>query len=143
MGFDKNVDEIQGRILGMKTLPSTRKTFSQVRREENRKNVMLGAGMTSIIIKQNTALIVWALMPTQHIGKERESISVIIIENHIVFETIAEKFIKRIADLKITKSDKDKENRGNHVFINETVSTKKSCPFNKEHIETFHKIFLH
>ncbi|XP_022857417.1 uncharacterized protein LOC111378451 [Olea europaea var. sylvestris] len=37
MGLDKSLDEVRGRILGAKPLPSLREVFFEVRREESRK----------------------------------------------------------------------------------------------------------
>ena len=42
LGLDKILDEVRGRILGTKPLPSIREAYSEVRREESRKKVMLG-----------------------------------------------------------------------------------------------------
>ena len=42
MGLDKSLDEVRGRNLRTKPLPSLREAFSEVRREESRKCVMLG-----------------------------------------------------------------------------------------------------
>ena len=42
MGLDKSLDEVRGRILGTKPLPSLREAFSKVRREESCKRVMMG-----------------------------------------------------------------------------------------------------
>ena len=40
-GLNQELDEVRGRILGRKPLPSIREIFSEVRREENRRKVML------------------------------------------------------------------------------------------------------
>ncbi|RVW39537.1 Retrovirus-related Pol polyprotein from transposon RE1 [Vitis vinifera] len=40
-GLNHNLDEVRGRILGRKPLPSIREVFSEVRREEARRKVML------------------------------------------------------------------------------------------------------
>lgn len=48
MGLDKSLDEVRGRILGTKPLPNLREVFSEVRREESRKRVMLGHQASSI-----------------------------------------------------------------------------------------------
>ena len=42
MGLDKSLDEVRSRILATKPLPSLREAFSEVRREESRRRVMLG-----------------------------------------------------------------------------------------------------
>ena len=43
LGLNKNLDEVQGRILGMKPLPNIWEAFSEVPREESRKKVMMGS----------------------------------------------------------------------------------------------------
>ncbi|XP_019073374.2 uncharacterized protein LOC109121951 [Vitis vinifera] len=39
---DKSLDEVRGRILGTKPLPTIQEAFSEVRREESRKKLMMG-----------------------------------------------------------------------------------------------------
>ena len=39
-GVSRNLDEVKGRILGRKPLPSIREIFSKVRQEECRKRIM-------------------------------------------------------------------------------------------------------
>lgn len=41
-GLDKSLNEVRGRIMGFKPFPTLREAFSEVRREESRKKVMLG-----------------------------------------------------------------------------------------------------
>ncbi|XP_073037355.1 uncharacterized protein [Primulina eburnea] len=41
-GLDKSLDDVRGRILSIKPLPSIREAVSEVRREESRRKVMLG-----------------------------------------------------------------------------------------------------
>ncbi|GMP56667.1 hypothetical protein CsSME_00021073 [Camellia sinensis var. sinensis] len=43
LGLNTNLDEIRGRIMGVKPLPSLREAFSEVRREESRKKLMIGS----------------------------------------------------------------------------------------------------
>lgn len=40
-GVNWELDEVRGRILGLKPLPSIYEVFTEVRREESRKRVML------------------------------------------------------------------------------------------------------
>ena len=42
LGLHKNLDEIRGRLLAVKPLPSIREAFSEVRSEASRRKVMLG-----------------------------------------------------------------------------------------------------
>ena len=41
-GLNKGLDEVRGRILGMKPLPNIKEVFAEVQREESCKRVMLG-----------------------------------------------------------------------------------------------------
>ena len=42
LGLNKNLDEVRGRVLATKPLPSLSKAFFEVQREKRRKKVMLG-----------------------------------------------------------------------------------------------------
>lgn len=42
LGLNQELDEVRGRILGTKPMPNLREVFSEVRREESRRRVMLG-----------------------------------------------------------------------------------------------------
>ena len=42
LGLNQNLDEVRGRVLGTKPLPKIREVFSEVRREESRKKIMMG-----------------------------------------------------------------------------------------------------
>ncbi|XP_075498838.1 uncharacterized protein LOC142537165 [Primulina tabacum] len=46
-GLNPSLDEVRGRILGVKPLPSLDEIFAEVRREEHRKSVMLGPNVSS------------------------------------------------------------------------------------------------
>ncbi|KAL3530599.1 hypothetical protein ACH5RR_009921 [Cinchona calisaya] len=56
MGLNKNLDEDRGRILGMKPSPSIREVFSEVRKEESRKKVMMWDVPATSTVDQNSAL---------------------------------------------------------------------------------------
>lgn len=55
VGLNITFDEVKGRILGKKPLSSISKAFSEVRREESRRNVMIGK-KNSI---ENSTLVVY------------------------------------------------------------------------------------
>lgn len=57
LGLNRDLDEVRGRILSTKPLPSVREVFSEVRREEIRRKVMLGV-TTNQPITDGSALIV-------------------------------------------------------------------------------------
>ena len=54
-GLNKDLDEIRGRILGTKALPIIREAFTEVKREESRKKLMLGK-QTAVAITESSAL---------------------------------------------------------------------------------------
>lgn len=56
MGLNKNLDEVRGRVLGIKSLPSIREVFFEIRREESRKKVMMGDTQSTYLIKNAYAL---------------------------------------------------------------------------------------
>ena len=56
LGLNKNLDEVRGRVMGTKPLPSIREAFSEVRREESWKKVMMGSQNSAPTI-EGSALI--------------------------------------------------------------------------------------
>ncbi|GAV70451.1 UBN2_3 domain-containing protein [Cephalotus follicularis] len=56
VGFNKNLDVVRGRIFDTKPLPPLREAFSEVRREESRKKVMMG-GQGAPTIPESSALM--------------------------------------------------------------------------------------
>lgn len=46
-GLTKDLDDVRGRLLGLRPLPSLDEIFAEVRREEHRRRVMLGDGLLS------------------------------------------------------------------------------------------------
>lgn len=41
VGLNRNLDDVRGRILSRRPLPTTREVFAEVRREENRRKIMM------------------------------------------------------------------------------------------------------
>ena len=56
MGLDKSLDEVRGRILGTKPLPTIQEAFSEVRREESRKKLMMGTTPFSNVQEGSTLI---------------------------------------------------------------------------------------
>ena len=56
VGLNNDLDDVRGRIAGMKPLPSIEETFVVVQREESRKCIMMG----EILVEQveNSTLVV-------------------------------------------------------------------------------------
>ncbi|KAJ9699455.1 hypothetical protein PVL29_008173 [Vitis rotundifolia] len=55
VGLNVEFDEVQGRIIDRQPLPSLGEVFSKVRREESRRNVMLGKKLSGPV--ENSALL--------------------------------------------------------------------------------------
>ena len=47
MGLNKDLDDVRGRVMGTKPLPSLQEVFFEVRHEESRKKVMIGGQHSS------------------------------------------------------------------------------------------------
>ncbi|GAV70419.1 UBN2_3 domain-containing protein, partial [Cephalotus follicularis] len=56
LGLNKELDEVRGRILSIKLLPSVCEVFSEVRREESRRKVMFGLGTKIPTSTESSAL---------------------------------------------------------------------------------------
>lgn len=54
-GLNKELDEVQGCILGKEPLPSNREVFAEVRREESLQIVMIGN--PSPLVAENSVLV--------------------------------------------------------------------------------------
>lgn len=58
LGLSDTLDDVRGRILETKPLPSLRAAFSEVRQVESRRKVMLAASMNASTPTENSALAV-------------------------------------------------------------------------------------
>ncbi|KAJ9682642.1 hypothetical protein PVL29_018544 [Vitis rotundifolia] len=54
-GLNVEFDEVRGKIIGRQPLPSLGEVFSEVCREESRRNVMLGKKLSRLV--ENSALL--------------------------------------------------------------------------------------
>ncbi|RVW24010.1 Retrovirus-related Pol polyprotein from transposon RE2 [Vitis vinifera] len=113
LGLNKNLDEIRGRIMGVKPLPSLREAFSEVRREESRKNLMMGS-------HQQLNMVESSALKTQFAPFDNRQ------------------KIKGV-DWK-PRQPLEKEGRGNHVATDEQSPQPEASPFNKEQMEMLQKL---
>ena len=94
LGLNKNLDEVRGRVMGTKPLPSIRETFSEVRREENMKKVMMGSQNSALSIEGST--FVARGLPSNTNSENRQkmgNLSVTTTENYDIPEKIAGRFM--------------------------------------------------
>ena len=69
VGLNVEFDEIQGRIIGQQPLPSLGEVFSEVRREEIRRNVMLGKKLSGCV--ENPALLSTTVAASRNPNNQR------------------------------------------------------------------------
>ena len=143
MGLNKNLDEVRGRILGMKPLPSIREAFSEVRREESRKKVMMGDVLGNPTADQSSALTARGFQPnsSDNRGKKGRAWCEHCRKPGHTRDTCW-KIHGKPADWKPSRPASDRESRGNHAAAEEGTSSIESSPFNKEQLETLQKNVL-
>ncbi|KAA8521237.1 hypothetical protein F0562_011926 [Nyssa sinensis] len=138
LGLNKNLDEIRGRIMGVKLLPSLREAFSKVRREESQKNLMMGSHQQlnmaeSLALKtqftpfDNRQKIKGGRPWCDHCRKLSHS------------RETCWKIHRKLADWK-PRQPIEKEGRGNHVATDEQSPQPEASPFNKEQMEMLQKL---
>lgn len=57
MGLNKNLDDVRGRILGIKPLSNIGAVFSEVRHEASRKKVMMGESLVVLVANPVTEIL--------------------------------------------------------------------------------------
>ena len=141
MGPNKNLDEVRGRVLGTKPLPSIREVFSEVRREESRKKVMMGESST-VPLAENSALAARGVQHPNNDNRQRKGRPWCdhCRKSGYTRETCW-KIHSKPADWKPSRSAPDKESRGNHVTVDEESAPIKSSPFSKVQLEILQKMF--
>ncbi|KAA8530837.1 hypothetical protein F0562_005539 [Nyssa sinensis] len=93
LGLNKNLDEIRGRIIGVKPLPSLREAFSEVHREESRKNLMMGSHQ-QLNMAQSSALKT-QFTPFDNRQKIKGvDLGMIIAESRVTQEKLAGRFME-------------------------------------------------
>ncbi|XP_034687204.1 uncharacterized protein LOC117915681 [Vitis riparia] len=93
LGLNKNLDEIRGRIMGVKPLPSLREAFSEVRREESRKNLMMGSHQQLNMAESSALKTQFAPFDNRQKLKEVD-LGVIIAESRDTQEKLAGRFME-------------------------------------------------
>ncbi|KAL6339861.1 hypothetical protein AAG906_034949 [Vitis piasezkii] len=111
----RELDDVRGRIMGIKPLPSLREAFREVRREESRKKVMMGS-------KEQPA-------PTLDASP--------LLLGH--YKETCWKLHGKPADWK-PKPRFDRDGRAHVAANSESTSVPEPSPFNKEQMEMLHKL---
>ncbi|RVW29719.1 Retrovirus-related Pol polyprotein from transposon RE1 [Vitis vinifera] len=93
LGLNRELDDVRGRIMGIKPLPSLREAFSEVRREESRKKVMMGSKEQPTQHWMPLPLLLGHLIVVVEIVRNGISLGVIIVRNQAIIRRLAGSFM--------------------------------------------------
>ncbi|RVW39091.1 Retrovirus-related Pol polyprotein from transposon TNT 1-94 [Vitis vinifera] len=143
LGLNKNLDEVRGRVLSIKLLPSVREVFSEIRREESRQKVMLGTQNSSKNL-ENSALVARGTQSNNnnHQTKKNRPWCDHCRKPGHTKETCWHLHGKP-ADWKPSRPQQNREGRGYTATAEEDTSGTSSNPgpFSKEQLEALQKMF--
>ena len=135
IGLNKNLDEVRGRVMGTKPLPSIREAFSEVRREESRKKVMMGS--------QNSALVARG-SPSNTNSENRQNNGRPWCDHCRKLGHSRENCWKihgKLVDWKPSKPFNDRESSAHDVVVSKDKPTStKTNPFTKEQLEMLQQL---
>ncbi|RVX22935.1 hypothetical protein CK203_008436 [Vitis vinifera] len=142
LGLNKNLDEVRGRVMGTKPLPSIREAFSEVRREESWKKVMMGSQNSAPTI-EGSALI--ARGPPSNTNSENRQKNGRPWCDHCRRLGHSRENCWKIhgkpADWKPSKPVNDREGSAHSVVVSEDKLTSiKTSPFTKEQLEMLQQL---
>ncbi|KAL6322028.1 hypothetical protein AAG906_003171 [Vitis piasezkii] len=127
-----------GRIMGVKPLPSLREAFSEVRREESRKNLMMGSHQQLNMAESSALKTQFAPFDNrQKIKGGRPWCDHCRKPGHS--RETCWKIHGKPVDWK-PRQPLEKEGRGNHVATDEQLLQPEASPFNKEQMEMLQKL---
>ncbi|RVW69709.1 hypothetical protein CK203_060610 [Vitis vinifera] len=93
LGLNRELDDVRGRIMGIKPLPSLREAFSEVRREESRKKVMMGSKSNLPQHWMPLPLLLGHLIVVVEIVRNGIGLGVIIVRNQAIIRRLAGSFM--------------------------------------------------
>ncbi|RVW52456.1 Retrovirus-related Pol polyprotein from transposon RE1 [Vitis vinifera] len=129
---------LRGRIMGVKPLPSLREAFSEVRREESRKNLMMGSHQQLNMAESSALKTQFAPFDNrQKIKGGRPWCDHCRKPGHS--RETCWKIHGKPVDWK-PRQPLEKEGRGNHVATDEQSPQPEASPFNKEQMEMLQKL---
>ena len=141
LGLNQNLDEVRGRILSIKPLLNIRETFSEVRREESRKKVMMGTQNTASTT-ENSGSALAARGLTHQSSDNRHKKGRPWCEHcrkpgHT--KETCWKIHGKPTNWKPNQSNNGSQ--GNTASSSETNNSAEANPFNKEQMEVLQKLF--
>ncbi|RVW54234.1 Retrovirus-related Pol polyprotein from transposon TNT 1-94 [Vitis vinifera] len=139
LGLNRELDDVRGRIMGIKPLPSLREAFSEVRREESRKKVMMGSKEQPAPTLDAPALAARSFNSSGGDRQKRDRPWCDYCKKPGHYKETCWKLHGKPADWK-PKPRFDRDGRA-HVAANfESTSVPEPSPFNKEQMEMLQKL---
>ncbi|KAL5808179.1 hypothetical protein ACOSQ3_028870 [Xanthoceras sorbifolium] len=143
LGLNPNLDEVRGRILVTKPLPKIREVFSEVRREESIKKVMMGSHVKTESTNPTIEISALAARPNLYNFNDQQQRKGRPWCDHCrrlghTKETCW-KIHRKLANWKPNQANNDRESRSNMVFG--TADSAKSNTFSKEHMDMLQRLF--
>ncbi|RVW45480.1 Retrovirus-related Pol polyprotein from transposon TNT 1-94 [Vitis vinifera] len=139
LGLNRELDDVRGRIMGIKPLPSLREAFSEVRREESRKKVMMGSKEQPAPTLDASALAAWSFNGSGGDRQKRDRPWCDYCKKPGHYKETCWKLHGKPADWK-PKSRFDRDGRAHVAANSESTSVPEPSPFNKEQMEMLQKL---
>ena len=135
LGLNKDLDEVKGRVMGIKPFPTIREAFAEVRREESKtKLMMFEANITPAV--EGLALFTHSSSQNNRAGKGRPWCDHCKRLGHV--KATCWKLHGKLADWK-PSNRQERDSRANAATS--TKTSEENSPFTREQIEALQKIF--
>ena len=140
MGLNKDLDDVRGRVMGTKPLPSLREGFFEVSCEESRKKVMIGGQHSSPTLEGHLLPVAHALKISKIlIDKGKEDLGVIIVLNLATLRTHVGRYTANqlIGDhpsqilIETAVQGQPLQSRNNHSLLNQVLSPRNNLKCSK------------
>ncbi|RVW96881.1 Retrovirus-related Pol polyprotein from transposon RE2 [Vitis vinifera] len=139
LGLNRELDDVRGRIMGIKALPSLREAFSEVRREESRKKVMMGSKEQPAPTLDASALDARSFNSSGGDRQKRDRPWCDYCKKPGHYKEACWKLHGKPADWK-PKPRSDRDGRAHAAANSESTSVPEPSPFNKEQMEMLQKL---
>ncbi|RVW33095.1 Retrovirus-related Pol polyprotein from transposon RE2 [Vitis vinifera] len=139
LGLNRELDDVRGRIMGIQPLPSLSEAFSEVRREESRKKVMMGSKEQPAPTLDASALTTRSFNSSGGDRQKRDRPWCDYCKKLGHYKEVCWKLHGKPADWK-PKPWFDRDGRAHVAANSESTSVPKPSPFNKEQMEMLQKL---
>ncbi|RVW53418.1 hypothetical protein CK203_085002 [Vitis vinifera] len=134
LGLNRELDDVRGQIMGIKPLPSLREAFSEVRREESRKKVIMGSKEQPAPTLDASALAARSFNSSGGDRQKRDRPWCDYCKKLGHYKEACWKLHGKPADWK-PKPRFDRDGRAHVAANSESTSVPEPSPFNKEQME--------